>query len=487
MNTLLEKSPVTDAELVALSRSGHRDAFATIIARYQSLICAITYNSCGNAARSEELAQDTFVAAWRDLGGLHEPAKLKSWLCGIARNLVQNSLRRDHQVPTARAEPLSPELTDAGASPSEKAVSEEEERLVWRTLASIPADYREPMILYYREGQSASAVAAALDLTEEAVWQRLSRGRAMLRKGVEEQIETTLGRTRPNEALATAVLAALPASPLPMAALGSAVAKGGFVKTAVTLGAAVGWIGLYGLNARAFIQNSKSPRERNWLARRLLWRLGVGSVVGLLLFAAARQLPPSAYSGVKSLDPMVQDVLLAAGLFGLALYGIVMVGRINRQRRQIQIEDGTWTAADWTAPESPNALLTAPKGAEASLRKVQLLTLVVSGLFFFVSGLGSMHAGHWARAAFELAMVGFVPWNLRRLRWQPRFDARSSTSARGALLCGVFTLIIYNSRHFSAWTGAAGGLSGVMAFNLGVILAYALLVRRFARRQNVHD
>ena len=38
-----------------------------------------------NAGRSEELAQETFVTAWKALGDLDEPARLKSWLCGIAR------------------------------------------------------------------------------------------------------------------------------------------------------------------------------------------------------------------------------------------------------------------------------------------------------------------------------------------------------------------------------------------------------------------
>ena len=95
MSTLLEKNPVHDAELVARCRSGNRDAFGEIIARYQALVCAITYNACGNAGRSEELAQDTFVTAWKGLGALKEPDRLKGWLCGIARNLVQNSRRRE--------------------------------------------------------------------------------------------------------------------------------------------------------------------------------------------------------------------------------------------------------------------------------------------------------------------------------------------------------------------------------------------------------
>jgi hypothetical protein len=183
---------------------------------------------------------------------------------------------------------------------------------------------------------------------------------------------------------------------------------------------------------------------------------------------------------------MTKDILVAAGLFGLAIYGVIMLERINRQRRQIQIEDGTWTAADWTAPDSPRALLTAPTATEAHWRKMLLLSLAVGGLFFFVSAVRDAIAGHWARAALEMALVGQVPLNLRRLRWQPRFDARWTMRARSACLCGVFTLVIYNSRHYSTWTGASGGLQPVIAFNVAVILVYALLVWLLARRQRDH-
>src|SRR6266480_3139015 len=95
---------MTDAELIAQSLDGKGDAFGEIVARYQALICSLTYSACGDIHFSEELAQETFLAAWRHLRNLREPEKLKSWLCGIARNLSHNALRRRQHVPTASAE-----------------------------------------------------------------------------------------------------------------------------------------------------------------------------------------------------------------------------------------------------------------------------------------------------------------------------------------------------------------------------------------------
>src|ERR1044071_4664940 len=94
MITTDEMNSGSDTELVAESLSGNRDAFGQIVARYQSLICSLAYSATGNLSQSEDLAQETFLTAWKQLSGLREPGKLRSWLCGIARNVTNNWLRR---------------------------------------------------------------------------------------------------------------------------------------------------------------------------------------------------------------------------------------------------------------------------------------------------------------------------------------------------------------------------------------------------------
>jgi RNA polymerase sigma factor (sigma-70 family) len=95
-----------DAELVSESLVGNRDAFGQIVARYQSLVCSLAYSATGCLGRSEDLAQETFFTAWKHLGELREPARLRSWLCGIARNRINNKLRRESRKPLTMAEPL---------------------------------------------------------------------------------------------------------------------------------------------------------------------------------------------------------------------------------------------------------------------------------------------------------------------------------------------------------------------------------------------
>jgi DNA-directed RNA polymerase specialized sigma24 family protein len=95
-----------DMQLVNASRAGDRDAFAQIVARYQSLVCSVAYSGTGSLSLSEDVAQDTFVAAWKQLGELREPEKLCAWLCGIARNITRNTLRRLGSEPVQSAENL---------------------------------------------------------------------------------------------------------------------------------------------------------------------------------------------------------------------------------------------------------------------------------------------------------------------------------------------------------------------------------------------
>ena len=71
----------TDAELVGETLSGNRDAFGQIVSRYQSLVCSLAYSATGSLGQSEDLAQETFLTAWKQLRDLREPAKLRAWLC----------------------------------------------------------------------------------------------------------------------------------------------------------------------------------------------------------------------------------------------------------------------------------------------------------------------------------------------------------------------------------------------------------------------
>ncbi|HEY4242587.1 MAG TPA: sigma-70 family RNA polymerase sigma factor [Kofleriaceae bacterium] len=198
----------SDAELLEAARREERQAFGTLVERYQGAVCAVTYSRTGDRALSEDVAQDTFLAAWGQLHQVREVGRLRAWLCGIARNLARKARRRASKLgplPDGRV------LVFEGANPFDAAAAAESARVVRDALARVPATYRDALVLYYREHRSVREVAAALGITEAAALQRLARGRQYLADGVTDLVERSLGgASRPSRDLPTRVLAALP-------------------------------------------------------------------------------------------------------------------------------------------------------------------------------------------------------------------------------------------------------------------------------------
>src|SRR6266536_2024601 len=269
MKTLAMQRTRHDGDLINASLAGDRQAFGLIVERYQNLICSIAYSATGSLSQSEDLAQETFIRAWKGLGDLREAAHLRGWLCGIARNLVNNSLRRGRRDAAIIAEPLdgTTDLASQRPVPVDEVMSREEEAILWRSLERIPELYREPLILYYREQESITHVAEALDLSEDAVKQRLSRGQVLLREQVLEFVQGALKRSAPGKAFAFGFIAALPAvaTSTSAATLGATAVKGTVAgKTASglgllggLLGPVLGFLGGY-VGAKISIENTKS-------------------------------------------------------------------------------------------------------------------------------------------------------------------------------------------------------------------------------------
>jgi zinc protease len=238
MSTPAVTERASDSELWQLVRQGSAPAFESVVKRHQSLVCAVAYSYCGDLTLSEDIAQETFWAAWRERAALEQAGSLRSWLCGIARNLGNNARRRALRAAEAAipledvAEPSTPTR-----GPAEEAATREMESLVWQTLEQIPETYREALVLFYREQQSVAEVAAALELSEDAVKQRLSRGRGMLRERVAELVGETLRRSRPGRAFTVAVMTGLAAL---SAGTKTAVAGAGAAGTGAALSGAAG-------------------------------------------------------------------------------------------------------------------------------------------------------------------------------------------------------------------------------------------------------
>lgn len=332
-----------DASLVARSLAGSRDAFAGIVSRYQALICSVAYSGTGSLSRSEDLAQETFLTAWKDLRGLREPQRLRPWLCGIARNLVNNNRRRESLEPATAAEPLENASDTPTEQPlaTEQVISKEEEAILWRSIERIPENYREPMVLFYREHHSVEKVAASLGLSEDLVRQRLSRGRKLLHEQVLAFVEGALERSSPGEAFTLGVIGALPAfsASAAAAAVATTAAKGSVVaKAAGFLAVFTGLVGVATslLSAYSGVRASLNVMRTRG-ERAVLFRQVKVMAVGAVLFVAALFaliLPVRFWSSYP-------QTLVALGIFlslGYSGWLTAMLVRYTRETRSVRAE-----------------------------------------------------------------------------------------------------------------------------------------------------
>ena len=170
---------VSDAELLEAILRGERAAFGTLVERYQPLVAAVSYSRTRDASLSEDVAQETFLAAWRQLDQLREPRRLAAWLCGIAKNVARKARRKSDRETPSEAPPAI-----ARDNPFDAVAEAEAERVVGEALGRVPDSYRDVLVLYYREQRSAKEVSAMLGISEAATLQRLARGRQYLADSV---------------------------------------------------------------------------------------------------------------------------------------------------------------------------------------------------------------------------------------------------------------------------------------------------------------
>ncbi len=222
-----------------------REEFGEIVRRYQNMVSAVTFSVSGNLQQSEDLAQETFVAAWLNLKELRDPQKLPAWLCGIARNLSHNWRRKTETERLAKCPTSLEELPEKTTYPDLgiRLQREEQAALLWATLEKIPETYREPLVMFYRQEQSVSEIAAALEISEDNVRQRLVRGRSYLTEEVQNLVQSALETLRPDAGFTLAVLAALPA--ITVATASNAVAATtGTAGTGSVFGKGLSWAGV---------------------------------------------------------------------------------------------------------------------------------------------------------------------------------------------------------------------------------------------------
>jgi RNA polymerase sigma-70 factor (ECF subfamily) len=151
--------------------------FERLYADYQAPILNYLYRLLGDSAQAEDLCQEAFTRAWRARRTLAQVDNPRAWLYRIATNAARDHLRRAKLL--AWLPLLGSDARLAVEGPEDSTL---EAAWMQHALLKLAPDYRIPLVLYTCQDCSIAEIAAALNLSTDAVKQRLARARRQLRE-----------------------------------------------------------------------------------------------------------------------------------------------------------------------------------------------------------------------------------------------------------------------------------------------------------------
>lgn len=174
-----------DQTLVEAARRGDPDAASTLVRRYQTRMFNFALALTGNAADAEDLAQETFIRAFRGLDRFRGESSFKNWLYRIASNAAHTQRRKrllrsgvwDARVESG--EVAGQRLASAAESVEQRAMRRQ---AIDRALAALPPDQRAAVVLHDIEGLGYQEIAGVLDIPPGTVMSRIFRARRKLRR-----------------------------------------------------------------------------------------------------------------------------------------------------------------------------------------------------------------------------------------------------------------------------------------------------------------
>lgn len=169
---------LSDAELVAMARSGDQDAFGELVRRYQRPAYSVALSVAGNHSDAEDAAQEAFLTALQRLDDCRNPARFGSWFLSIVRNRARNLVRRES---LRSGDPVPESAQSREPSPAKAAQLAELRSRLEEALQTLPEVQREIVLLHDWEGWKHGEIAERLGIPSGTVRSHLHFARKALR------------------------------------------------------------------------------------------------------------------------------------------------------------------------------------------------------------------------------------------------------------------------------------------------------------------
>ena len=162
-----------EAQVITLIREGQKDAFDEIVVSYEMPLTRYLARLTGNTEVARDLAQKTFLQAYKGILKTRSDLSLKAWLFRIATNNALQHQRRKRILNFIPFSKLGESTANSLAAPSQ----DSDERLaVEEALLKVPMDQRTCLVLHFVEGFKYREIAELAGISEEAVRKRVARG-----------------------------------------------------------------------------------------------------------------------------------------------------------------------------------------------------------------------------------------------------------------------------------------------------------------------
>lgn len=182
-----EQHDLEEPALVARARSGDDAAFAVLVRHHADRLHAQLRRFGLTAGEAEDVAQETFLRAWRGLGSFEQRSRFSTWLYRIGFNEAQRRLSR-RPPPTVDDAGVAERLDDPGRGPEARALGRELSGRLELALGALPLERRVAVVLRDVEGLSTAEAAEIVGIREAAFKSRLHRGRMTLRASLEPEL-----------------------------------------------------------------------------------------------------------------------------------------------------------------------------------------------------------------------------------------------------------------------------------------------------------
>ncbi len=174
-----------DAQLVARCLQGDTDAYGALVTRYERAVYATAFYYVGRHGAAEDIAQESFFAAYRNLPTLKDPNCFGRWLKQVTCRTAANWLRRHekrlkHETPLPSRRTVS--IEDARQGPDHGLERQERFERVQKAIDSLPEQYRLPVVLRYLQELSYDEIAVFIGASRDEVRGTLQRAARQLRE-----------------------------------------------------------------------------------------------------------------------------------------------------------------------------------------------------------------------------------------------------------------------------------------------------------------